>query len=142
MIEITQDVRPSMALELEVQPAQKGQAPCTPDNLFKLTQTGAAWAVRLNGKLVALCGHVPIWPGRTMLWAMLGVDSGPAMLAVTREAKRQIAAIHVEFARVEAYVDRHHEEAKRWVALLGFRREGLMRKFANGVDYFLYSRVG
>jgi len=54
IIEITRDIRPSMALELEPQPAQRRQSPCTPDNLFRLIQSGPVWGVRMNGKLVAL----------------------------------------------------------------------------------------
>lgn len=130
-----------MALELDPQPAQRRQAPLTPDNLFKLIQSGPTWAVRLNGKLVAIGGHSPMWPGRTAVWGFLGADCGPAMLAMTREIRRQISDLQVEFERIEAYVERNHVEGHRWIAALGFRKEGLMRKFANGIDYTMYARV-
>lgn len=130
-----------MALELEPQPAQRRQSPCTPDSLFRLIQSGPVWAVRLDGKLVALCGHTPMWQGRTAAWAFLGADSGPAMVQITRATRRLFDDLRVEFPRIEAYVDRHHEEGHRWMRLLGFKKEGLMRKFANGIDYVMYARV-
>ena len=141
MIEFTRDVRPSMALDLHPHDAQKNQAPLTPTMLFMFISNGEAWAVKLNGKLVAIGGHAPIWNGRTVLWGFLGEDSGPAMIAMTREIKKQIARLHVDFQRIEAYTERHHKEGHRWLRLLGFKHEGIMRKFYNGVDHSMYGRV-
>lgn len=42
---------------------------------------------------------------------------------------------------MEAYAERNHAEAHRWLKLLGFKSEGLMRKFYNGRDYVLYAKV-
>ena len=130
-----------MALEIVQQPAQRRQAPCTPDNLFRLIQSGPTWAVRLNGEIVALGGHTPLWPGRTAVWGVIGANSGPAMLAMTREILRQIRDMQVEFERIEAYVERHHAEGHRWMRALGFRKEGTMRSFANKIDYVMYART-
>ncbi len=141
MIEFSTEVRPSMALELEPHSGQKRQAPLTATNLFHLIRSGQAWAVRLNGKLVALGGHTPVWPGRTVLWGYLGADCGPALPVMTREVLRQIKNLEIEFPRMEAYAERRHKEGHRWLRLLGFKHEGVMRKFCNGVDYSMYARV-
>jgi hypothetical protein len=141
MIEFSTELRPSMALELEPHEGQAKQYPLTPTNLYELLSRGPAWAVRLNGKLVAVGGHTPIWAGRTVLWGYLGADCGPALPTMTREVLRQIKTIKVEFPRIEAYADRHHKAGNRWLRILGFKHEGVMRKFCNGVDYSLYSRV-
>ena len=141
MIEFTRDVRPSMALQLEPHQGQAGQAPLSSDNLFALIRTGPAWAVRLDGRVVAIGGHTPVWPGRTILWGYLGADCGPALAVMTKEIKRQVRDMLVEFPRMEAYAERNHAEAHRWLKLLGFKSEGLMRKFYNGRDYVLYAKV-
>ena len=141
MIEFTTDIRPSMAIEMRASAGQKGEAPLTPDNLFRLINSGPAWGVRLDGKLIALGGHTPIWPGRTVVWGYLAEDCGPALRAMTREVRRQCEALAVEFPRIEAYAARHHENGSQWLKLLGFRREGLMRKFYGDGDYFLFARV-
>ncbi len=141
MIEFTRDVRPSMALQLEPHQGQAGQAPLSSDNLFALIRTGPAWAVRLDGRVVAIGGHTPVWPGRTILWGYLGADCGPALAVMTKEIRRQVRDMLVEFPRMEAYAERNHAEAHRWLKLLGFKSEGLMRKFYNDRDYVLYAKV-
>ncbi len=130
-----------MALELEPHEGQKAQAPLSPDNLYALVKSGPAWAVRLDGKLVAIGGHTPVWQGRTILWGYLGADCGPALRAMTRRIAAEVEALAVEFPRIEAYAERNHAQGVRWLRLLGFQREGLMRKFANGRDYHLYART-
>lgn len=130
-----------MALELEPHKGQEGQAPLSAENLFRLTASGPAWAVRLDGKLIAIGGHSPAWAGRTILWGYLGADCGPALRRMTKEVRRQVAALAVEFPRMEAYAERHHANGHQWLKLLGFKREGLMRKFYAGRDYVLYAKV-
>lgn len=82
-----------------------------------------------------------MWPGRTILWGYLGADCGRALPVMTKEIRRQIRGMAVEFPRMEAYAERHHAEGHRWLKLLGFKQEGLMRKFYNGRDYVLYAKV-
>ena len=141
MIEFSGPARPSMALELEVNKGQLKQARLSPDNLFRLAAAGPSWAVHLDGKLVAVGGHTPAWPGRTIIWGYLGQDCGPALTVMTREVRRQLAVLEIEFPRIEAYAERNHLEGHRWLKLLGLRQEGMMRKFCHGADYALYSRV-
>ena len=128
-----------MALELTPSGQQDNQAPLSPDNLYQLVKSGPSWAFRHNGKLVALIGHCSPWAGRTVLWAFLGADCGPCMIALTKHVKAEIARL--EFSRVEAYAEVTHAQGNRWLELMGFTREGVMRKFAYGTDYNLYSWV-
>lgn len=141
MIEFSTDVRPSMALELTPHDGQKRQALLTADNLYNLTKNGQAWAVRYNNKLVALGGHTPMWSGRTVLWGYLGGDCRAALPAMTRRVVAELKELQVEFSRVEAYAERNHAQGNRWLALLGFKKEGVMRKFVNGQDYVLWAKV-
>lgn len=141
MIEFSTEVRPSMAIELEPHDGQRNQAPLTPDNLYALIKAGPSWCVRLGGKVVAVGGHTPMWKGRTLLWGYLGADCRPAMAAMTRRVRKEVEAMAVEFTRIEAYAERHHAAGNRWLRLLGFQKEGVMRKFANDRDYILYARV-
>lgn len=131
-----------MALELKPQPGQANQAPLSPDGLYSLINSGPSWAVRLDGKLVAIGGHCPVWQGRTILWGYLGADCGPALRVMTREVKRVVNdELLVEFDRIEAYAERNHENGKQWLRMLGFKREGVMRKFMLGHDYIMYAKV-
>lgn len=141
MTEFFTGITPSMALELELNPGQRHETSLAPDNLYVLNKMGPSWHVRREGKLVALGGHAPIWKGRTMVWGYLGADSGPSMAAVTRKVRAELDALALEFPRIEAYASRDYRAASRWLVLLGFRRECLMRKFAEGRDYFMYART-
>ncbi len=141
MTEFFEGIKPSMALELDLNPGQRAEAAPTPHNLYLLQNAGPAWHVRRGGKLVALCGCTPIWEGRLVMWAYLGVDSGPSMVTMTRKVRAKLDELALEFPRIEAYASRNYAPASRWLVMLGFRREGLMRKFANGRDYFMYART-
>ncbi len=140
MIEFGEGTRPSMALELEPHDGQKNEAPLTPDNLFALGQQGPSWHVRLNGRIVAVGGYILAWEGRAILWGYLGANAGPAMPAMTREIKRQLVLAGIP--RYEAYAEVRHAAGRRWLKLLGFRKEsGAMRKFMLGRDYIMFARV-
>lgn len=141
MTEFFEGITPSMALELDLNPGQIGEADLTPYNLYLLHRSGPAWHARRNGKLVALGGHAPVWAGRTVVWGYLGADSGPSLPAMTRKVRAEMDALALEFPRIEAYASRNYGAASRWLVMLGFRREGLMRKFASGRDYFMYART-
>lgn len=129
-----------MALELSLHAGQVGQAPLTPDNLFLLAKDGPCWHVKLNGRVVAVGGYMMAWPGRAVLWGYLGADAGPALPAMTREVKRQLVLANIP--RYEAYAEVRHRAGRRWLKLLGFRKEsGAMKNFLLGRDYIMFARV-
>lgn len=141
MIEFTTAVYADMANELSVHRGQAQQHALTPDNLRVLAAQGSVWAAKSNGKLIAVMGHTPVWSGRTVMWAYLTEDCGRVMLALTRAISAEIRRMAVDFSRIEAYAEAHHTEGNRWLRLLGFNAEGVMRKFCNGIDYNLYAKV-
>lgn len=141
MTEFFEGITPSMALELDVASGQKHEASLTPHNLYQLQQAGSTWHARRGDKLVALGGHTPVWTGRTVVWGYLGADAGPSLAAMSRKVRAELDVLALEFPRIEAYASRNYGAASRWLVMLGFRREGLMRKFADGRDYFLYART-
>lgn len=130
-----------MILEIDVQAHQKMQAPLTPDSLYGFIAAGKAWACKIDGKVVALGGYVSPWPRRAIVWGLLGEDCRPAMPAMTKKVRAELAELEVAFDRIEAYTYRHHEAAHRWLKLLGFRHETTARKFHNGDDYSVYTRI-
>lgn len=141
MIEFTTNVRPSMILDMDVQKSQHNDAPLTPEQVFQFVMNGKAWAAKLNGKVVALAGYVPVWEGRAILWGLIGSDAGPAMSAMYLRTRAELKNVQVDFPRVEAYVARHHEAGHRLIKMLGFINEGNMRKFYGGDDYCMYAKV-
>ena len=64
---------------------------------------GEAWTVRQDGRIVACLGLKETFPGaQAVAWAILAERVGAAHLAITRHARRRIAASGL--ARIEAIV--------------------------------------
>ena len=90
-------------------------------------------------RVIAAGGLLPIWSGRVLAWAL--ISEGANMVAVSRAAREFLAGFP-ELQRIEATVDLTFPEAIRWIELLGFQREGIMRKCGpNGEDFAMYARV-
>lgn len=139
MIEIQAGISPGMALEIVPAPFQDSLTPMSALAVYNFGRLGPAWAVKREGKVVAIAGHMPQWDGRTIAWASLGAHCGPALTAMIRHFHREVSAL--AYDRVEAYVACNHEAGHKFIKMLGFRREGTMRKFAHGRDYTLYAKV-
>lgn len=128
--------RPEMADMIQVQPAQIGQV-MKPAEVAAAIAAGPAYGVAYRGRLLALGGLSTIWPGRGYLWGLLASDLGPSMTPIHRVVARALA--EADLQRVEAYIDPRHLAADRWIRLLGFEQEGVMRAFWQGQDFALYS---
>lgn len=82
----------------------------------------------------------PIMGSNGLIHALLAGDIGAEMVGMTRVSRRYLDAM--AFERLTAWVDLRHEEALRWVRLLGFAPEGLMPRFGeNGEDMMGFGRV-
>lgn len=136
MVEII-PARPEMALMIDAQPRQQVRA--TVEYLTRLLAAGPGFAAVSGTTILGIGGLQEVWRDRAVAWALLSRSIGPAMTPVTRSALRWFAV--APWQRIEAYVDPTHEAAERWAALLGFEREGTMRRFHEGRDFDLYARV-
>lgn len=131
----------SFIATLDIQPAQAEQMALTPENLAVLLTSGSVWAAYREGVPVAIAGLLEFWPGRVVAWAYIGRRAGPAMLKVTRMARRELARIHAVHAgqgRIELCVQDGHDAGGRWARQLGFFVESRMRRFYGGKDYYMY----
>lgn len=105
-----------------------------------LTLYGPAFTGIVDGEVVACAGLSHFTPGRAQGWALFGKKAAPHFLAITREVKRFFDGQNVR--RVETPVRTDFEQGHRWARMIGFTREGTMRKFGeDGHDYDLYARV-
>jgi|TARA_R110000803_G_scaffold53220_4_gene109183 hypothetical protein len=106
-----------------------------------LVEHHSSTAITDDGEPVAAAGIIPMWQGRSMVWAFLS-DLGPAnFMRVHREVKRFLDGCYTQ--RIEMTVDCDHKEAHRWARMLGFKLEATrMRAYApDGHDCALYARV-
>lgn len=87
---------------------------------------------------MAVIGFVQVCARRRMAVALLSEAAGKDMLPIVRAMKRLLKIYAVD--RVEMTVKTDFLAAHRLARMLGFSREGTMKKFANGQDYDLYAR--
>lgn len=98
-----------------------------------------SWTARMNGRVVACGGIIPIWNGREQVWALISDTIGAqGMVLLTRAVKRRMA-MH-ERGRIEAHVAVGFKAGHRWMKILGFKPEtGILRQFLpdgrNAVQY-------
>ena len=129
-------------LDIELQAQQQSlQAQLTPEYAHSIVDhTGFGWAALLDGKTIACAGVLEFWANRGQGWALLSEVALANFIAIHRFARCVLR--DQPFARVEIFVDQHHDAGIRWAERLGFEREGLMRRFTtDGRDCFLYAKV-
>jgi hypothetical protein len=132
--------RPEMADAIEVQEAQLlSGLPVNRDSLGSFIRSGPAFAC-VDGGVLAVLGIIPVWEDRSLAWGVLSARIGANMLPIHRAVLRGLDTLFV-VRRVEAYVAADHPEGFRWMKLLGFECEGMMRRFHNNKDFALFSRI-
>lgn len=122
---------------------QKAQHWCLP----WMSEDTVAWLAELDAytiqheeEVIAIAGLWTKWPGSAVAWSYIADAAGPHMTALTRVVLRFLELKAPR--RVEAYVDEEFEAGHRWMALLGFEREGLLRAFKpDGGGQYIYSRI-
>jgi hypothetical protein len=93
-----------------------------------------------GAKVLGSCGIAMTGYTGAVLWGFVGTDCGKRMLQVHRAVKRFVDAVQVR--RIEATVLAGFKPGCRWMDLLGFEREGLMRCYGpDGADYYRYAKV-
>jgi RimJ/RimL family protein N-acetyltransferase len=101
-----------------------------------VTQQGQCWTVLVADRPIACGGFEEPWEGRAIVWAVLSREAGSHMLAITRAVRRALAIHPAE--RIEAQAVASFRPAVRWLKLIGFEEECLLRKFHRGQDYWAF----
>lgn len=131
------------AIAIQRQPSQRVQLglerDMTADEARDLAEGGEAWTA-MDARGVAACiGLRETFPGRqAVAWAILAAEVGPSHVAITRFARRRIAASPL--ARIEAIVRTDAEVA--WAKLVGLRPAHILRAFgAQSERHVLCERI-
>jgi hypothetical protein len=123
---------------IQVQAGQRGEVSGMDPAMLL---AGPAWCARgHDGRLLACGGFAPVHPGHFYAWAHLADGKGHGLVPITRHARAWLAGGH--YRRVTAYARADWVEACRWIDLLGFHAEGLLRAFGpDGEDYVVFGRT-
>jgi hypothetical protein len=99
---------------------------------------GPAWTVFDGERIAGMGGFLLQWDGRFLAWAMIA--KGANMVGLTRIARSIVNGFNVR--RIEATIDVNFRQAAKWVSMLGFEFEGVLRCAGlNGEDFAMYSKV-
>ncbi len=108
----------------------------------ELTFTGLRNSDR---EVLGCAGLIPQWKGRSIAWAWLSNKiTHQDMVWIHRQVTDFLdkAQISPDYKRIEASVHEPFKAAHRWVTMLGFKSEGLMKNFdPAGEDCRMYSRI-
>ena len=77
---------------------------------------------------------------RGHVWALMTAQTGPHMLAITRAIWGFLRTTAIRRLETQVFID--WPPGPRWVEMLGFEREGLMRRYTpDNRDAWLYAKV-
>ena len=106
----------------------------------KYLATGNCFTGIHDGKVVAIGGILTVYPGRGFLHMIVADGMPHQWIKLYRAARRLIDAVSEEYVRLETMSN--FEEANRWLELLGFEFEGVLRRvMPDGTDARSYSIV-
>lgn len=105
---------------------------------------GPALTIMADGRVVACLG-VQVLGGRIgECWAVFSPEASGHILYITKVIMRHLARAVRDFnlQRLQAFARVDLETAWRYLEVLGFEREGCLRKFGrDGSDQYIYSMV-
>ena len=97
---------------------------------------GPAWCIACPGQPICVFGAAPVRPGVAEVWSLTAAHAARHPQAFTRLGRRCMSRLvgGGVYHRLEAWC-RADGDAARWLALLGFRCEGRLRRaFDDGAD--------
>lgn len=128
--------------KVDIQDAQfymRGAAEIDAD-FSELSEKGLAWSFEHDGVVFGIAVVVPIWENRAMALMLFSRDAGKWFTRVHKVVVRFLESCGIR--RVEATVDVDFPAGNRWIEMLGFEYEGLMKAYRpDGADMNLYARV-
>lgn len=104
---------------------------------YRVANGGWAWTAERAGKVIGCAGLLEVWPTTALAWALFADNIGPAMVAMTRQARRTLR--QHRWPRVEALVACSFPAGLEWACLIGMRQSAVIRRWGpNGQDHVLF----
>lgn len=126
--------------KIELQEAQKSlQQRMLEINEDSNVFEGDSWAMEKDGIVLAIGGFVPIWEGRYYSWLLISKDIKKLdFIPLFRYAISTLKGKR----RIETTMDMEFKEALRWIEMLGYKKEGILKSYTpDGKDEYLYARI-
>ena len=133
--------KPRHLWDIRLQPAQVNEISYVSDAYaLALAESGPCISAVHNGQIIASCGVARGLMNGGVLWGFVSADAGQHMLRLDRYLRRFLGV--VTLPRIEATVASGFTPGCRWLEMLDFQFEGVMRKYGpDGSDHMRYARV-
>ena len=106
----------------------------------EVKKSPCAYTILSDDKPVCIWGKTNIWQGRCVLWILMGEGSRTCMKRIIELSKETIDLMTEH--RIEATTKATWRSGWRFLELLGFTSECVMRKYSStGEDEVLFARV-
>ena len=129
--------------DLVLQEAQSFSQPLLADHEYAkfLTEGGPHYSMMVDGRVLGCAGVCMITEEhRGVAWALVAKDIGRSFYSFHKSVLNFLEESNL--VRIETAVQYDFHDGHRWAQLLGFKPEGVMKKyFADGQDAILYARV-
>lgn len=128
-------------LKLQVEQQAMRDVIDRPEYGAALSLAGPSFTAMVGQHPVACLGVQECAPHRAEAWALLGIDSGPHLRAITKAVRGWLQ--QTSYLRVEASVSVSFVAGHRWAMLLGLEQEGPPRRafMPDGGDGITYTRI-
>jgi hypothetical protein len=96
-----------------------------------------------NGVPIACGGILPLWAGVGEGWVVTSplVEKYPVLFAKTVWRTTFELLKNSDLDRIQTVIDAQHTVSQKWAERMGFRNEGLMRKYLGGRDFYRYALI-
>ena len=104
---------------------------------------GLSFSAVVDDQVFAMFGLVPFWQGCYECWLIPADDLDTHKMKTHRTSLRffEYTAKVLRAKRYQCYVFSENVRAIRWIEMMVFKKEGLMKNFGpNQEDHFLYAR--
>ena len=106
-------------------------------------QDATALTLMIGDDIIACGGVMILSEGVAEIWTLQSplVEKHPIEFHKFMLQWRDIFQKKFNLVRMQASVQADVEKHIKWIEMLGFKREGCMRKYYGGKDYYMYARI-
>lgn len=113
------------------------------ERLSKLEKICTAGTIVYEGRILGVMGSLELWPGVCEVWVIPSIHIKRYSLIFAKIVKRNLKNLEETFdyhrVQVTALDDELH---KHWLTFLGFKCEGILRKYTlKKQDFAMWSRI-
>lgn len=96
----------------------------------------------LDGRIVACGGVFPYGNGNSDIWLIPSIYVANSPIFLAKEVRKWLNKIQKDLSlnRMQSFCinDDLHD---RWMSFLGFTKEGVMKKYSNGIDFAVWGKT-